>query len=81
MLRELQVTMNKPANAMYKSGEEKIITGMAVIKNETNTPKAYRLRGVLLQIVRVLYGGFLFVFRFSRITPIHVRIRRRNKHV
>lgn len=36
MLRELQVTMNKPANAMYKSGEEKIITGMAVIKNETN---------------------------------------------
>ena len=36
MLRELQVTMNKPANAMYKSGEEKIITGMAVVKNETN---------------------------------------------
>lgn len=36
MLRELQVTMNKPANTMYKSGEEKIITGMAVVKNETN---------------------------------------------
>lgn len=36
MLRELQVTMNKPANAMYKSGEEKIITGMAVVKNEAN---------------------------------------------
>lgn len=36
MLRELQVTMNKPANAMYKSGEDKIITGMAVVKNETN---------------------------------------------
>ena len=36
MIRELQVTMNKPANAMYKSGEEKIITGMAVVKNETN---------------------------------------------
>ncbi len=36
MIRELQVTMNKPANAMYKAGEEKIITGMAVVKNETN---------------------------------------------
>lgn len=36
MLRELQVTMNKPTNAMYKSGEEKVITGMAVVKNETN---------------------------------------------
>lgn len=36
MLRELQVTMNKPANAMYKSGEEKVVTGMAVVKNETN---------------------------------------------
>lgn len=36
MLRELQATMNKPANAMYKSGEEKVITGMAVVKNETN---------------------------------------------
>lgn len=36
MLRELQVTMNKPANAMYKAGEAKIITGMAVVKNETN---------------------------------------------
>lgn len=36
MLRELQVTMNKPANAMYKSGEDKIVTGMAVVKNETN---------------------------------------------
>lgn len=36
MIRELQVTMNKPANTMYKSGEEKIITGMAVVKNETN---------------------------------------------
>lgn len=34
MLRELQVTMNKPANSMYKAGEEKIITGMAVMKNE-----------------------------------------------
>lgn len=35
MLRELQVTMNKPANAMYKSGEESVlITGMAVVKNE-----------------------------------------------
>lgn len=36
MIRELQVTMNKPANAMYKAGEEKIITGMAVVKNEAN---------------------------------------------
>lgn len=36
MLRELQVTMNKPANSMYKSGEEKIVTGMAVIKDESN---------------------------------------------
>lgn len=36
MIRELQVTMNKPANAMYKAGEEKIITGMAVVKNEVN---------------------------------------------
>lgn len=36
MIRELQVTMNKPANTMYKSGETKIITGMAVVKNETN---------------------------------------------
>lgn len=36
MLRELQVTMNKPANTMYKSGEEKVVTGMAVVKNETN---------------------------------------------
>lgn len=34
MLRELQVTMNKPANSMYKAGEEIINTGMAVIKNE-----------------------------------------------
>ncbi|MSS38944.1 hypothetical protein FYJ37_00910 [[Clostridium] scindens] len=36
MLRELQVTNDKPANSMYKSGEEKIVTGMAVVKNETN---------------------------------------------
>ena len=36
MLRELQVTKGKPANSMYKSGEEKIVTGMAVVKNETN---------------------------------------------
>ena len=36
MLRELQVTMNKPANSMYKSGEDKIVTGMAVIKDESN---------------------------------------------
>lgn len=37
MLRELQVTMNKPANAMYKSGEDSIlVTGMAVVKNEEN---------------------------------------------
>lgn len=36
MLRELQVTKDKPANSMYKAGEEKIITGMAVVKNETN---------------------------------------------
>lgn len=36
MLRELQVTMNKPANSMYKAGEEKIFTGMAVVKNEAN---------------------------------------------
>lgn len=35
MLRELQVTKDKPANSMYKSGEEKIMTGMAVVKNET----------------------------------------------
>lgn len=36
MLRELQVTKDKPANSMYKSGEEAIITGMAVVKNESN---------------------------------------------
>ena len=36
MLRELQVTKDKPANSMYKSGEDKILTGMAVVKNETN---------------------------------------------
>lgn len=36
MLRELQVTQNKPANSMYKAGETKIITGMAVVKNETD---------------------------------------------
>lgn len=36
MLRELQVTKDKPANSMYKSGEEKIVTGMAVVKNEIN---------------------------------------------
>lgn len=36
MLRELQVTKDKPANSMYKSGEGKIVTGMAVVKNETN---------------------------------------------
>lgn len=36
MLRELQVTMNKPANTMYKAGEEKVTTGMAVIKNGSN---------------------------------------------
>ena len=36
MLREFQVTKDKPANSMYKSGEEKIVTGMAVIKNESN---------------------------------------------
>ena len=36
MLRELQVTKDKPANSMYKSGEGKIVTGMAVVKNESN---------------------------------------------
>ena len=36
MLRELQVTKDKPANSMYKSGEDVIVTGMAVVKNETN---------------------------------------------
>ena len=36
MIRELQVTKDKPANSMYKSGEEKIVTGMAVVKNEAN---------------------------------------------
>lgn len=36
MLRELQVTQDKPANSMYKAGEETITTGMAVVKNETN---------------------------------------------
>lgn len=35
MLRELQVTMNKPANTMLKCGEEKVMTGMAVVKNIT----------------------------------------------
>lgn len=35
MLREFQVTKDKPANTMYKSGETAITTGMAVIKNET----------------------------------------------
>ena len=36
MLREFQVTKDKQANSMYKSGEEKIVTGMAVVKNESN---------------------------------------------
>jgi len=36
MLRELQVTMNKPANSMYKSGEEKLTTGSAVVLDEVN---------------------------------------------
>lgn len=36
MLRELQVTMHKPANAQYKSGEAKVMTGMAVVKDEVN---------------------------------------------
>lgn len=36
MIRELQVTMNKPTNSMYKSGEEMVLTGMAVVKNETD---------------------------------------------
>ena len=36
MLREFQVTKDKPANSMYKSGEGKIVTGMAVVKNESN---------------------------------------------
>lgn len=36
MLRELQVTKDKPANAQYKSGaDENILTGMAVTINET----------------------------------------------
>lgn len=35
MLREFQATKNKPANTMYKSGETAIMTGMAVVKNET----------------------------------------------
>ena len=34
MLRELQVTKDKPANSMYKAGEKEIKTGMAVVKNE-----------------------------------------------
>lgn len=35
MLRELQVTKDKPANAMYKSGEDDVvITGMGVVKKE-----------------------------------------------
>lgn len=34
MLRELQVTMNKPANAMYACAETEAKTGMAVVKNE-----------------------------------------------
>lgn len=37
MLRELQVTKDKPANTQYKSGEEgNVITGMAVVKDDTN---------------------------------------------
>ena len=36
MLRELQVTKDKPANSMYKSAETEVITGMAVVKDETN---------------------------------------------
>ena len=36
MLREFQVTMNKPANAQYKAGEAGIKTGMAAVKNEAN---------------------------------------------
>lgn len=35
MLRELQVTKDKPANSMYKAGEEKIMTGAPVVKDET----------------------------------------------
>lgn len=41
MLRELQVTMNKPANSMYKSGEEKMTTGSAVVLDETNHKFAF----------------------------------------
>ena len=36
MLREFQVTMNKPANAQYKAGQAGIKTGMAVVKDEAN---------------------------------------------
>ncbi len=36
MLRELQTTLDKPANSMYKAGEETMMTGMAVVKNEAN---------------------------------------------
>jgi len=36
MLRELQVTMNKPANSMYKCGEEQLTTGSAVVLDEVN---------------------------------------------
>lgn len=35
MLREFQVTKDKPANSMFKSGEDVLITGMGVVKNET----------------------------------------------
>lgn len=36
MLRELQVTKDKPINAMYKSGETSVVTGMAVVKKESD---------------------------------------------
>lgn len=36
MLRELQVTKDKPANSMLKSGEVKIMTGMGVVKDDKN---------------------------------------------
>lgn len=34
MLREFDVTMNKPATTMYKNSEDEVITGMGVVKDE-----------------------------------------------
>jgi hypothetical protein len=41
MLRELQVTKDKPANSMYKCGEDKLTTGSAVVLDDVNKNFAF----------------------------------------